>query len=151
MNLADLTFDALEPGARFTFEGCELTREAIVEFASRYDPQPIHLDDAGVVGNPLFDRLSASGWHTAVLMNMLVGRFFQHTAIKGLGGAGVEQLRWIEPVYPGDTLVGSLEILAVRPSRSKPDRGVVTVRVEMRNQAERLVASMTITAIVQRR
>ena len=150
-SVADLTFDDLKPGDRFTLDNCTLTREEVVAFASRYDPQTYHLDDASAAGNPLFDRLSASGWHTAVLMNRLVDRFFRRTAIKGLAGAGVEQLRWIEPVYPGDTLMGSLEILAARPSRSKPDRGVVTMSVDMRNQADRPVASMTITGIFQRR
>lgn len=150
-NLADVTFDDLKPDARFTLGNCALTLEEVTAFASRYDPQPYHLDDAGAAGNPVFGRISASGWHTAVLMNMLIDRFFRSTAIKGLAGAGVEQLRWIEPVYPGDMLVGSLTILAARPSRSNPERGVVTMRVDLRNQEDRDVATMTMTAIFQRR
>jgi acyl dehydratase len=147
---ANLTFNDLKPGNFFKLDSYRLTHEEAVAFASRYDPQPYHLDEAGASTNPLFERKSASGWHTVMLMNILASRFFEHTAIQGLGGAGVQELRWIEPVYPGDTLTGSLEIVAVRPSRSKPERGVVTMRVDVENQEHRRVATMTITGIFRR-
>lgn len=150
-NHASLTFDDLKPGDCFALGNRQLTRDDVIAFASRYDPQPHHLDDAGAAANPLFDRIAASGWHTAVLMNMMVGPFFQGTAIRGLAGAGVEQLRWIEPVYAGDTLDVSMKIVAARPSQSNPDRGVITMRIDARNQADRPVASMTLTGIFERR
>jgi acyl dehydratase len=150
-DVAELTFDDLEPGDRFALGTCPITRDEVIDFASRYDPQPQHLDDAGAAGNPVFDRLAASGWHTAALMNRMVGSFFERTAIRGLAGAAIEQLRWVEPVYAGDSLEVSMEIVGVRGSRSNPDRGIISMRVEARNQAERPVATFTLVGMFERR
>ena len=150
-NLADLTFDALKPGDQYAVGRFQLTREDIIAFATLYDPQPQHLHDAGAAANPIFDQISASGWQTAVLMNKMVGEFFDRTAIRGLAGAGIEQLRWVEPVYAGETLDVSMTIAAIRPSQSKPDRGVLTMLIEARNQADRPKASMLLTGVFERR
>lgn len=150
-DLSELTFDALKPGDQFALGSFLLTREDIIAFASPYDPQPQHLHDAGAAANPVFDRLSASGWHTAVIMNKLVGPFFERTAIRGLAGAGVEQLRWIEPVYEGDTLDVSMKIAAIRPSQSNPERGLITMLLEARNQADRPKATLLLTGVFERR
>jgi acyl dehydratase len=150
-NVAELTFDDLEPGDRFPLGECPVTRDDVLDFARRYDPQPQHLDDAGAAANPVFERLAASGWHTAALMNRMVGPLFERTRIRGLAGAGVEQLRWIEPVYAGDVLEMSLEILGVRASRSNTDRGLVTMRIDARNQDDRLVATFALTGMFERR
>jgi acyl dehydratase len=150
-NLEELTFDDLKPGDRFELGTCPITREDVIDFASRYDPQPQHLEDAGAAANPVFDRLAASGWHTAALMNRMVGPLFERTAIRGLAGAAVEQLRWIEPAYAGDSLEVSLEIVGVRLSRSNPDRGLITMRVDARNQAGRPIATFTLIGVFERR
>ena len=149
-NVAELTFDDLEPGDRFPLGEHTVTRKEIIEFAKLYDPQPMHLDDAGASANPVFERIAASGWHTAALMNRMVGTLFGRTRIRGLAGAGVEQLRWIEPVYADDQLQVSLEIVGVRALRSNPDRGLITMRLDARNQNDRLVATFTLAGLFER-
>jgi acyl dehydratase len=148
--IADLTFDDLESGDRFDLGVCPVTREDVLDFASRYDPQPQHLDDDGGVDNPLFDRLAASGWHTASLMNQVVGPLFKRTRIVGLAGAGIEELRWLRPVYAGESLEVTLEILSARPSRSNPDRGLINMLVEARNDAKQLVSFYKLTGVFER-
>jgi acyl dehydratase len=149
--VAGLTFDSLQVGSRFELGSCLITRADVLEFASRYDPQPQHLSDAGAQANPLFERISASGWHTVALMNRMIGPLFERTAIKGLAGAGVESLRWIEPVYGGDTIRVSMEIVGVRLSRSNPERGFITMRVDAQSQLDRPVATFTLTGVFERR
>ncbi len=102
-----------------------MTREEVIDFASRYDPQPFHLDDAAAAANPIFGRLSASGWHTcAMVMRMLVDHQMEDGHMS-LGSPGVDEIRWLKPVYPGDTLSVEVEVVETRPSRSKPQIGSV--------------------------
>lgn len=145
-----LHFEAIAPGTRFDIGSQVMTREEVVAFASRYDPQPFHLDDAAAAAHPFFERLSASGWHTAVVMHLLWERFAKARGLEGLAGAGVDQIRWIRPVYPGDTLSGEAELLSVRASRSNPSRGIVTMRMSLQNQHGDQVASMVVTALFPR-
>lgn len=116
------------------FGAYPVTREEVLAFASAYDPQPFHLDDAAAEANPIFGRLSASGWHTAAMtMRML----FDQNRLHGrqtLGSPGIDEIRWLKPVYPGDTLSVETEVVEVRPSRSRPDRGIVRVRITTFNQ-----------------
>jgi len=109
-----------------------VTAEEIKRFAQEYDPQPFHLDEAAARGS-FFGELAASGWHTAgMTMRLLVDSDFK--AANGLIGAGFEDLRWPRPVRPGDELRVETEVLEVRASNSRPDIGLVKVRMTTLNQ-----------------
>jgi len=126
----------------------EMSREEIVEFAGRYDPQPFHLDDATAAANPIFGKLAASGWHTAsATMRMLVDEGAKHGG-HSIGGAGLDELRWLRPVYPGDILSAENEVLEVRQSRSRPTIGTVKLRTTTYNQDNQPVLTMTANIIV---
>ena len=131
------------------FGGYPVTREEVIDFAGRYDPQPFHLDDAAAAASPIFGRLSASGWHTAAMaMRMLV----DHDRSMGretLGSPGIDQIRWLKPVYPGDTLRVESEVIEVRASRSRPEMGVVKARMTVFNQQDEPVMTQ-ISANFQR-
>lgn len=147
---ARLHFDAIAPGDRFDLGSHVMKRDEVVEFASRYDPQPFHLDDDAAAAHPFFERLSASGWHTALVMHLLWHRYAEARGLESLAGAGVDQIRWLRPVYPGDTLSGEAEVLSVRTSRSNPGRGIGTLRTTLHNQHGEEVASMITTALFPR-
>jgi len=116
-----------------------VSAEDILDFAARFDPQPFHLDPVAAE-QTLFRGLAASGWHTAALtMRLLVGCELKPAG--GLIGAGVDDLKWPQPVRPGDTLHLELEILEVRASRSRPDRGMLRVQVRTLNQHGQVVQS----------
>lgn len=116
-----------------------VSAEDILDFAARFDPQPFHLDPVAAE-QTLFRGLSASGWHTAALtMRLLVG--CELKPVGGLIGAGVDDLKWPLPVRPGDTLHLELEILEVRASRSRPERGMLRVQVRTMNQHGQVVQS----------
>ncbi|MFN4309164.1 MAG: MaoC family dehydratase [Ferrovibrio sp.] len=126
-----------------------VSEEEIIAFARDYDPQPFHLDREAAKQS-LFGGLCASGWHTAgLMMRMLVDHMIGKYA--SMGSPGVDQLRWVKPVFPGDTLQLRGEILEVRPSQSKPDRGVITSRYEMRNQKGEVVLTMQAKGMYGRR
>lgn len=140
--------DELTVGQVFTSASVALTAEDIKEFAGRYDPQPFHLDEAAA-DESFFKGLAASGWHTAALtMRLLVegGAPMQG----GMIGAGVE-LNWLRPTRPGDTLTVVSEVVEIRPSKSKPQQGIVVVRSETRNQHGDAVQVMTSKLVVPRR
>jgi acyl dehydratase len=137
------------PGAVYRAGSVRLTEAEIVEFAGRYDPQPFHLDPDAARSSP-YGGLIASGWHTvAATMRLLVDRVFNESA--SMGSPGVDELRWLLPVRPGDTLSPRAIVLETRPSRSKPDRGILRFRVEVENQDGRLVMSMVGAGIIGRR
>ena len=118
-------------------------------FAAAFDPQPFHLDEQAAAGS-IYGGLIASGWHTAALtMRLLVEG--ELAVAGGLVGAGVESLRWPRPVRPGDTLRVESEVLEVRPSQSRPDRGVVRLRSTTFNQGGQPVMEQVATLIVPRR
>ena len=142
-------FDDMQPGTTEEF-GSTLVEEAeIVEFARRYDPQPFHLDREAAKGS-IFGGLAASGWHTAsLMMRMLV----DHATTFGasMGSPGVDELRWLRPVRPGDVLSLRVTVLDVTPSRSKPDRGLVRSNVEVMNQDRDLVMTVKTMVFLRRR
>ncbi|MFN4165111.1 MAG: MaoC family dehydratase [Ferrovibrio sp.] len=126
-----------------------VSEDEIIAFARDYDPQPFHLDKEAAKQS-LFGGLCASGWHTAgLMMRMLVDHMIGKYA--SMGSPGVDQLRWVKPVFPGDTLLLRGEVLEVRPSQSKPDRGVITSRYEMRNQKGEVVLTMQAKGMYSRR
>jgi acyl dehydratase len=117
-----------------------VTREAVIEFARQFDPQPFHLDDEAARGT-LFGRLSASGWHTcAMAMRMMCDAYLLESA--SLGSPGIDNLRWPKPVFPGDVLRLRMEVLEARPMASKPHVGLVRSRWEVRNQHGEPVLTM---------
>lgn len=135
--------DILELGSRTVSEA------EILAFARDFDPQPFHIDPEAAAQS-IFGGIIASGWHTCALtMRLMVDNFLSHAA--SLGSPGVEQIRWLRPVRPGDTLTARLVVLEVRASQSKPDRGSVRMRTEVTNQAGELVMTMESTGLVGRR
>ncbi len=126
-----------------------LTREQIVDFAREYDPQRFHVDEAAARGSA-FGGLVASGWQTCGLaMRLYVDEVLSRAASQG--SPGVEKVRWVKPVRPGDTLRLRVEVLEARPSASKPQIGLVRSRWEMRNQAGEPVMEMEGWGIFRRR
>ena len=129
---------------------CGLTtfnKEEILEFARKFDPQPFHVDEQ-LAARSAFGGLVASGWHTcAACMRLIVDHM--HTA--SMGSPGVESIRWLKPVRPGDTLKLIATVLAVEASKSRPDRGRVTYSYDMSNLAGEPVMSMRAVGIVARR
>ncbi len=143
-------FEDIEVGARAAFGQYRVTREEVTDFASRYDPQPFHLSDEAAAGT-YFGRLSASGWHTcAMTMAMLVANMKDHEQA-GLGSPGIDELRWLKPVYPGDTLRCETEIVEKRPSQSRPEMGSYKSRVTVFNQQDEPVLRMVSIGLIRTR
>ena len=143
-----LYLEDLGVGQRFTTGSHLMTVEAIKAFARDFDPQPFHLDEAAAQAS-FFKGLAASGWHTAsVTMRLLVTSDLKLSG--GLIGAGGE-LTWPQPVRPGDVLTVESEVLALSPSKTKPERGLVTVRSRTLNQKGEVVQDMTTRMLVWRR
>lgn len=133
-------FEDFEVGRIWELSGPTLDAESIVEFARRYDPQPFHVD-AEAAKHSAFGGLIASGWHTVGLcMRMICDAYLLDAA--SLGSPGVNEVRWLKPVRPGDSIRMRMSVLEATISRSKPDRGTVLHRWEVFNQKDELVMSM---------
>jgi acyl dehydratase len=133
-------FDDFEPGQAFDLGSHTVSEAEIVEFARRWDPQPFHVDPVAA-RESVFGGLIASGWHTgAMWMRLYVDSLLGGAASQG--SPGVEELRWLAPVRPGDILHGRLTVLETTPSARRPDRGTVRIRGEMVNQDGVTVLSM---------
>ncbi|MDR6291774.1 MULTISPECIES: MaoC family dehydratase [Inquilinus] len=146
---ARLYLEDLHVGQRFGSGTVAVTTEAIKAFAAEFDPQPFHLDEAAAKAS-LFGGLAASGWHTAALtMKLLVGGEF--LPVGGLIGAGSDEMRWPRPVRPGDVLRVESEILEIRPSQSRPDRGMAKARITTLNQAGEPVQVLVVNMVIPRR
>jgi len=136
-------------GQEFKSGSVTVTAEAIKAFASQYDPQPFHTDENAAAGT-FFGGLVASGWHTAALtMRMMV--LSDLCVAGGLIGAGLDEVKWPRPVYPGDTLHVVPAVMDVRPLKSRPDRGLVRVHVQTFNQDDQLVQTFVANLFVPRR
>ena len=137
-----LYFEDLQPGMKFnSIRSYDVTAEEIKEFAAKYDPQPFHMDEVAAE-NTFFKGLAASGWLTAAIVMRL--RVESTTIAGGMVGAGVEEIRFTQPVRPGDSLRTEAEILAVRRSSSRPSVGVVRSRTLVFNQRDEVVMSTTV-------
>ena len=137
-------FEDIEVGTKARFGRYEVTREEVIDFAAKFDPQPFHLSDEAAAQTH-FGRLSASGWHTcAMTMSMVVENLKTHNQA-GLGSPGIDELRWLKPVYPGDVLRCETEILEKRASQSRPEMGSYRSRMTVLNQDD--VAVMTFISI----
>ncbi len=133
---------------RFELGEITVSEAEIIAFARQFDPQPFHIDPSAAAQSP-FGGVVASGWHTAALcMRLLVDGLVGRTAT--LGSPGIDTLRWLRPLRPGDTLHLRAVVSGVRPSESKPDRGVLTLHMEAYNQHSEVVISMEGVNFVRR-
>ena len=127
----------------------EVTREEVIDFASKYDPQPFHLDDEAAAQTH-FGRLSASGWHTAAMtMRMMVEGWQTQEPSASLGSPGVDELRWKKPVYPGDTLRVESKLVFKRRMKSRPDMGLMKSEQTVYNQDGDVVMTMVSNGLIQ--
>jgi acyl dehydratase len=143
-----LFLDDLHIGQRFSSGSRVLDADEIKRFAGEFDPQPFHLDEEAAATS-LFAGLAASGWHTAALtMRLLVGGGVPLSGgIIGVGG----EISWPKPTRPGDELHVVSQVMAIIPSRSKPDRGILVLRSETRNQRDEVVQVLTSRLVVPRK
>jgi len=138
--VADRHFEDFTPGAVAEFGQIDIDETAVITFACQFDPQPIHTDPVAAAAGP-FGGLIASGWHTVSLtMRVLVDHYLARGA--SLASPGIDELRWSQPVRPGDVLRVRATVVEARRSQSKPDRGLVRTKVEALNQNGQVVMSM---------
>lgn len=145
-----LYYEDLEVGRARRFGTYAVTREEVLEFAGKYDPQPFHLDD-DAAAQTHFGSIAASGWHTC---SMTMAMMVEHMALEpsaSLGAIGIDHLRWLKPVYPGDTLTAETELLDKARSQSKPQMGRLTIRTRTFNQDGEQVLEMTSLTLIRTR
>lgn len=143
-------FEDLEVGAKTDFGTYEVTREEVLDFARKYDPQPFHLSDEAAAKTH-FGRLAASGWHTCAMTMAVLARYAVAHEQAGLGSPGIDELRWRKPVYPGDTLHVSGRIVETTPSRSRPEMGSYRTEMIVTNQDRAPVLTFTSIVLIRRR
>jgi acyl dehydratase len=143
-------FEDIEIGRKSSFGRCEVTREEVLAFAAKYDPQPFHLDDEAAAKTH-FGRLSASGWHTTAMVMAMLVENMKANPQAGLGSPGVDELRWVKPVYPGDTLRVETEVLSKRQSMTKPHMGFFKSALTAFNQNDEPVMTMISNGIIATR
>ena len=143
-------FEDLEIGAETLFGTYEVTREEVIEFAHKYYPQPFHLSDEAAAKTH-FGRIAASGWHTTAMTMAVIARYVVADEQAGLGSPGIDELRWLKPVYPGDTLTVRGKIIDKTPSRSKPEIGSFRTQTIVSNQDGVDVMRFTSIVLMRRR
>lgn len=143
-------FEDLEIGAETYFGSYDVTREEVLEFARKYDPQPFHLSDEEAAKTH-FGRLAASGWHTCAMTMAVIARHVVDEEQAGLGSPGIDELRWRRPVFPGDTLHVRAKIVDKTPSRSKPEMGSFRSDTVVTNQDDQPVLTFTSIVLIRRR
>jgi acyl dehydratase len=142
-------WDDYQVGQKFPLGSTSFTEQEIVAFARQFDPQPFHVD-GDAARQSMYGGLIASGWHVASkMMRLFVDNYVDRRT--ALGSPGLDELRWLKPVRPGDTLRAIAEIVEVTPSRSRPDRGALKYRVSALNQKDETVMTAFITSLVKRR
>ncbi len=142
----DRYLEDYEPGAAYECGSIAVEEEEVVWFGRRFDPQPFH-SDPEAAAESVFGGLIASGWHTAsLMMRLFVDNYLSHNA--SLSSPGVDELRWLKPVRPGDTLYLRVTVAETRRSRTKPDRGVLRSLIEVRNQRDETALTMTALNLV---
>jgi acyl dehydratase len=143
-------FEDFAPGDTSEYGAYTVTREEVLEFAGKYDPQPFHLDD-DAAAQTFFGKISASGWHTcAMTMRMMVDQM-KVTQAASEGSPGVDKIRWHRPVYPGDTLRVRTKVDGKKDLPSKPHLGLVLNRYEVLNQESKIVMTFEAAGIFKRR
>lgn len=144
-----LTFEDFQPGNFGTFGPRHVTREEIIAFATEYDPQPMHLsDEAGKAS--LLGGLAGSGWHMCALMMRILCDGILLRA-ESLGAPGVDEMKWLAPLFPGDDLTVDVDVLSARVSKSRPELGIVTLKCVMKNASGTSIAEMTTPLMIRRR
>src|SRR3954447_25676129 len=143
-------FEDLVVGRKARFGRYAVTREEVLDFARKFDPQPFHLSDEEAAKTH-FGRIAASGWHTCAMVMAVIARHAVDHEQAGLGSPGIDELRWRRPVYPGDTLHVRGKIVDKTPSRSKPEIGSFRSEMTVTNQDEVPVMRFTSIVLIRRR
>ncbi|WP_374295575.1 MaoC family dehydratase [Sphingomonas sp.] len=143
-------FEDIAVGDRAGFGHYPVTRDEVIAFAEKYDPQPFHLSDEAAARTH-FGRLAASGWHSCAMMMAMIVEHGRAHRQAGLGSPGLDELRWLKPVYPGDTLRCESEVLAARASESRPTIGLLKTRVTVFNQDGAAVLTCISNIMIARR
>ena len=143
-------YEDLAIGQEQAFGRYEVTREEVIEFASKYDPQPFHLDDDAAAATH-FGRLSASGWHTCAMTMAMLVENLKANRQAGLGSPGIDQLRWKKPVFPGDTLRCESVVIEKRRSGSRPEIGIFKSSLTVFNQNDEPVLEMVSNGLISTR
>ena len=150
MRAGMIYFEDLTVGAETEFGSYEVTRDEVLEFARKYDPQPFHLSDEAAAKTH-FGRLAASGWHTAAMTMAVIARYVVEDEQAALGSPGIDELRWKKPVYPGDTLHVRGRIVDKTPSRSRPEMGSFRTETTVTNQHGEVVMTFTSIVLIRRK
>lgn len=143
-------FEDIEVGRTMRFGSYHVTREEVTAFAEKYDPQPFHLSDEAAAATH-FGRLSASGWHTCAMTMAMVVDNLKAQQQAGLGSPGIDELRWLKPVFPGDTLRCETEIIDKRASKSRPEMGSYRSRMTVFNQHDEPVMTFVSIGLIATR
>ena len=144
-----IIFEDFKIGQKFISGKVKVQEVDIKKFASSFDPQPFHTNEE-LAQRSFFNSLVASGWHTAgIAMRLLVESNLKPAG--GLIGAGIDELRWPMPVYPNDELSLDIEVIDIRHSKSKPDRGLIKIKVHTKNQSGQIVMSYIATLVIKSR
>jgi len=144
-----LTFEDFQPGRRFALGPRSVTAAEIIEFAREFDPQPMHLDEEAA-SKSMLRGLSGSGWHLcSLMMRMMADGFITRAA--SLGSPGVDEVRWLSPLRPGDNLMLDVDVVEARASKSRPELGIVKFKCTARNAAGQALAEMTSPILIKRR
>ena len=147
--LQDRWFEDYVPGTVHDLGSVVVDEQEVIAFARQFDPQPFHLDKERAKES-VFGGLIASGWHTACMtMRLIVDRYLSEVSSEG--SPGIDELRWLRPVRPGDQLTVRITILDARRSRSRPERGIVRSQTETLNQDGEVVMHLTSTIFIRRR
>lgn len=145
----DRYFEDYHPGETYEYGHVLVTEQDIIDFARTFDPQPIHTDPEYAVTGP-FGGLIASGWHSAGIMMRLIADHYL-SRVASLASPGVDELRWPSPLRPGDSVRARVTIVESRPSRSKPDRGIVRTEARLLTQDDRIVLQFVAINLVRLR
>ena len=147
--MTTLTFEDFKPGRFGTFGPRHVSREEILAFAAEFDPQPMHLDEEAAKKSML-RGLSGSGWHLcSLMMRMMFDGFIGRTA--SLGAPGVNEMRWVAPLRPGDDLTLDVDVIEARVSKSRPETGIVTFKSTIRNARGEMLCEMEAPIMISRR
>jgi acyl dehydratase len=142
-------FEDFAPGWTAAYGPRRVSREEMIGFAAQYDPQPMHLDEEAA-RHTMLGGLAASGWHTcAIMMKMIADNLLLDSA--SMGAPGIDEVKWMKPVRPGDSLTVRGSVLGTRASQSKPDRGFVTFLWEVFNDRDEMVMTLVCPQMLLRR
>lgn len=143
-------YEDIEVGKVERYGSYAVTLDEVLDFARKYDPQPFHLDEAAAAKTH-FKRIAASGWHTCAMTMRMSVDHWTHEETASLGSPGIDEIRWLRPVYPGDTLRCESEVLEKRLSQSKPGIGITKSQTRVYNQNDELVMSHVANGMIRTR